>query len=121
MSLLQQLIEIEHSLWTNDAQVYQSRFLPEAMLIFPGVGRVDREFAVNAIRDENASGRHWTGVRLEDASQCTITSSVVLLSYEAWGVWNDGSEEHSHCSTIYLKHGDGWCVAFHQQTPAELD
>jgi len=115
---LDHLVEIERSLWTNDAKVYQSTFLPDAVLVFPGVGRIDRDFAVNAIRNENASGRAWAEVRLEDPALATITSSVALLTYEAKGVWNDGTEEHSHCASVYVKHGDSWCVALHQQTPA---
>jgi hypothetical protein len=118
VSQLQQLVEIERSLWTNNAHVYEKSFLPGAVLIFPGVGRIDRDFAISAIHDENASGRGWLDVNLEDASVSTITSNVLLLTYEAWAVWNDGTEERSHCSTLYVQHGDGWSAAFHQQTPA---
>ena len=121
MTHLHHLIEIERSLWTNNAKIYEATFLPNAVLVFPAIGRVDRDFAVNAIRDENASGRRWTDVRLEDPSLLTVTSSVRLLSYEARAVWNDGTEERSHCATLYVQHGDRWYVAFHQQTPAEVE
>src|SRR5215208_8227789 len=56
---LKDLITIERTLWENNAEIYHERYSPEAVLIFPGVGRIDRETAVAAIRQENAEGRAW--------------------------------------------------------------
>jgi len=54
---LKDLITIERTLWENNAEIYHDRYSPEAVLIFPGVGRIDRDTAVAAIRKENAEGR----------------------------------------------------------------
>ena len=54
--ILEDLITIERTLWENNAKIYHDRYSPEAVLIFPGVGRIDRETAVAAIRQENARG-----------------------------------------------------------------
>jgi MFS family permease len=36
----EELLRIERSLWTNDAVIYEATFLPDAILIFPEVGRI---------------------------------------------------------------------------------
>jgi hypothetical protein len=59
MQITEELLRIERSLWTNDAEVYQKGYLADAVLIFPVVGRIGRDTAVAAIREENAQGRHW--------------------------------------------------------------
>ncbi|MDW9571769.1 nuclear transport factor 2 family protein, partial [Sinorhizobium meliloti] len=55
MTPLDELLEIERRLWRNDADIYAATYLPEAVLIY-----VDT--AVEAIRGENAAGRHWAEV-----------------------------------------------------------
>ncbi|MDW9584468.1 nuclear transport factor 2 family protein, partial [Sinorhizobium meliloti] len=62
MTPLDELLEIERRLWRNDADIYAATYLPEAVLIFPGIGRIDVDTAVEAIRGENAAGRHWAEV-----------------------------------------------------------
>ena len=64
--ILEELITIERTLWENNAEIYQGRYSPEAFLIFPGVGRIDRDTAVAAIRHENVEGRAWAEVRFDD-------------------------------------------------------
>jgi len=54
--ILKDPITIERTLWENNAQIYHNRYSPEALLIFAGVGRIDRERALAAIRQENAEG-----------------------------------------------------------------
>src|SRR5829696_4460105 len=56
---LKDLITIERTLWENNAEIYHDGYSPEALLIFPGVGRIDRDTAVAAIRRENAEGHIW--------------------------------------------------------------
>jgi hypothetical protein len=63
---LKDLITIERTLWENNAEIYHERYSPEAVLIFPGVGRIDRETAVAAIRKENAEGHAWAEVGFDD-------------------------------------------------------
>jgi hypothetical protein len=43
--ILEDLITIERTLWENNAEIYHDRYSPEALLIFPGVGRIDRDTA----------------------------------------------------------------------------
>ena len=116
---LSELLIIERTLWENNAQVYHDTYLPEAVLIFPDVGRLDRETAVTAIQKENAAGRAWAEVHFDDAVGRWLTTDIaVLVSYCATARWNDETiASQTLCATVYVRRGEAWRVAFHQQTP----
>ena len=117
--ILNELITIERTLWENDAQTYRDGYSPEALLIFPGVGRIDRDTAVAAIRKENAEGRAWAEVRLDDVDGRWITSdAAALITYVATARWNyESTASDTLCASVYVRVGGSWRVAFHQQTP----
>ena len=66
--LKDELIRIERSLWKNEPNVYHQTYIPEAILIFPNVGRIGRSKAVDAIRKENKAGRAWAEVNLDNVA-----------------------------------------------------
>ena len=117
--ILKDLIAIERTLWENNAVIYHERYSREALLIFPGVGRIDRETAVGAIRKENAEGRAWAEVRFDDVDGRWIsTDTAVLTTYMATARWNyETSASKTLCASVYVGVGGSWRVAFHQQTP----
>ena len=113
----QELTQIERTLWTNDAEIYGRTFLPDAVIIFPEIGRIDLEFALKALRAENAAGRRWADVAFSDVGALAVTPDVALLHYAASARWNDKKEaEKVRCATLYVKRDYVWRVAFHQQT-----
>jgi hypothetical protein len=116
---LRELLMIERTLWQNNARVYHDTYAQEAVLIFPGVGCIDRETAVAAIQKENAEGRAWAEVHLDDAlGRWLATDTAVLVSYCATARWNDEAvASQTLCATVYVRQGEAWRVAFHQQTP----
>ena len=87
--ILNDLITIERTLWENNPDTYHETYSPEALLIFPGVGRIDRERAVAAIRKENAEGHAWAEVRFDDVDgQWITTDAAALITYMATARWN---------------------------------
>jgi Domain of unknown function (DUF4440) len=116
--VLGELLTIERRLWENNAQVYHEYYLPDAVLIFPGVGRIDRDTAVTAIQKENAEGRAWAEVHFDDAiGRWLMSDTPALVSYRATARWNDeAAAGRTLCATVYVRHGEAWRVAFHQQT-----
>lgn len=119
MNLVQELSRIERALWTNDVEVYGRTFLPEAVIIFPEIGRIDLGFALDALREENAASHRWAEVDLQDVRVLTIAPDVTLLHYEVTARWNCEQEaETALCATLYVKRDGAWRVAFHQQTAA---
>jgi Domain of unknown function (DUF4440) len=115
---LSELLMIERTLWENDARVYHDTYVPDAVLIFPGVGRIDRETAVAAIQKENADGRAWAEVHFDDAIGRWLTDIAVLVSYCATARWNyEAVASQTLCATVYVRQEEAWRVAFHQQMP----
>ena len=115
--LKDELIAIERSLWKNEPDVYHQSFIPEAILIFPEVGRIGRNEAVDAIREENKAGRAWAEVNLDDITTLNLGDETVLLTYRAVARWNyEKVPTTTLCSTLYVKRERAWRVAFHQQT-----
>ena len=114
-----ELLMIERTLWENNDQVYRETYVRDAVLIFPGVGRIDRETAVTAIQKENAEGRAWAEVQFDDVVGRWLTrDTAVLISYCATARWTyETVATRTLCATVYVRHGDAWRVAFHQQTP----
>ena len=116
---LVELLTIERTLWENNDHVYHETYLPDAVLIFPGVGRIDRETAVTAIQKENAEGRAWAEVQFDDAvGRSLMRGTAVLISYCATARWNyETVATQTLCATVYVRQEETWRVAFHQQTP----
>src|SRR5215472_18926301 len=76
----EELMRIERSLWTNNAAIYEATYSRDAILIFPEVGRIGLEHALEAIRTENAAGRHWAEVGFGGISVTRIAPDVELPS-----------------------------------------
>jgi hypothetical protein len=117
--VLNDLMTIERTLWENNAETYHDRYSPEALLIFPGVGRIDSDTAVAANRKENAKGHAWAEVRFDDVDGRWIsTDAAALITYMAMARWNyESSASKTLCASVYVRVGGSWRVAFHQQTP----
>src|SRR5215211_7421429 len=105
--ILKDLITIERTLWENNAEIYHERYSPEAVLIFPGVGRIDRETALAAIRKENAEGRAWAEVRFNDVDGRWITiDAAALITYMATARWNyESTASKTLCASAYVRVG----------------
>jgi hypothetical protein len=111
------LIDLEKKFWTNDPEFYEANYVADAVLIFPGVGRLDRATAVEAIRGENRRGHRWAEVAFDNIASVELTPVVVLLTYTARARWNyQDTASTVLCSTVYVLHDGRWRVALHQQT-----
>jgi hypothetical protein len=116
-SLLDELLQIERSLWTNDPDIYEQAYNPEAVLIFPEVGRISIPAAVDAIRKENREGRRWAEVEFENTAARPIVTDCVLLNYLVTARWNyETTPSKALCSTIYVGPSGRRKVVLHQQT-----
>jgi hypothetical protein len=82
MGIRDELIEIERRLWKNDPVLYRENFTAEALVTFPETGVIDIDFAVEAIRKENAEGRRWAEARFEDVRTMHLSADVAVLLYK---------------------------------------
>ena len=115
-----QLIDIEKQLWTNDPALYEDSLIPEAMLVFPETGVITRDFAVDAIRQENADGRRWADVDFDDIRSLRLADDAAGLSYRVSARWeHEQKRTRALASSVYVKREGRWRLAFHQQTPID--
>ena len=118
MELTEQLLDIERTLWTNDAALYESQFIEESLLVFPETGVITRDVAVDAILAENAEGRRWAEVEFADVRSVRLAADVALLTYRVAARWeHEASMMVALASSVYVNRGGAWKVGFHQQTP----
>ena len=122
MTLEEELLHIERQLWTNNAELYREHLVEDAMLVFAETGPIGRDVAVKAIRQENAEGRRWVKADLHDIAVRTLAEDAALLSYRAEARWKGADADIlAYASSVYVRRGGQWKLAFHQQTPITTD
>ena len=115
--LEEELLKIEKGLWTNNADLYKDSLVPEALLVFAETGVIDRETAVNAIMQENKTGRKWAEAAFEDVKLLKIDSDTAILNYTSKSRWaNDEKINKALATSIYVRRKEGWKLILHQQT-----
>jgi hypothetical protein len=120
MSLQDELVTIERTLWTNNRDTYADHLEDDAVLVFPETGVMHRAAALAAIEQENLAGRRWADVAFADVEAVAVTPDVALLTYRADARWEHESMIRSVLATsLYVKRDRGWMLAFHQQSYPE--
>jgi hypothetical protein len=118
MDLAQQLLEVERRLWKNDVDLYRDNLVEDALLVFPETGVIDRSFALDAIRIENAAGSRWADVTFEDVRALPLVPDAAVLTYRVTARWaHESTELTALASSVYVRRNGGWKVALHQQSP----
>jgi hypothetical protein len=116
MDLKDDLLAVERGLWKNDPDLYRDSIVPEVMLVFPETGVISRDFAVEAVRKEVVENRKWADVHFEDVRAQAITHDVAALTYKVTARWNyEKTSTVSIASSVYVRRGDAWKLALHQQ------
>jgi hypothetical protein len=120
MSLQEELVTIERTLWTNNRDTYAARLEDEAVLVFPETGVIHKAGALAGIEHENLAGRQWAEVAFADVEAVAVTPDVALLTYRADARWEHESTMRSVLATsFYVRRDRGWMLAFHQQSHPE--
>ena len=114
------LLELERAAWEalcagGDAAVayYDKVLAKDVLMLFPG-GMVidDREQVVDSMRGEVDLVRHHRGAGVRpDARQCRPGVSRGGLAP------GDADEYNALLNSTYVREGDEWRLALHQQTP----
>jgi hypothetical protein len=117
MGLQDELLTIERRLWTNDTNVYDRYLTGDALLAFAETGVISKDTAMEAIRQENRDGRRWADVAFDDVGMLQLGTNSALLTYRVHARWaNEASSMTALASSVYVRNGEGWKLAFHQQT-----
>jgi hypothetical protein len=120
MSLQDELVAIERTLWTNNRDTYAARLEDQAVLVFPETGVMHKSAALSGIEQENLAGRRWADVAFADVEAVAVTPDVALLTYRADARWEHEPTMRSVLATsCYVRRESGWMLAFHQQSHPE--
>ena len=115
--LSEELLKIERLLWKNDPGLYRESYTEDALITFAETGVIDVGFAVEAIRQEKATGRRWAEVAFDDVRTLRVTDDVTLLLYKATARWaHEATPIRALCTTVYVRRDGQWKAAHHQQS-----
>ena len=105
------LLRIEHQLARGDGATYEQHLADEALVVIPG-GTLDKPATVEAMD----SSPRWDEVSIGEERVRELGADAVLLTYSFQG---RRGEAHyaAKLSSAYVRDGDDWKLAFHQQTP----
>ena len=113
MSLQEELITTERTLWTNNRDIYAERLDDEVVLVFPETGVMHKAGALAGIEQDNLAGRRWADVAFADVETVAVTPDVALLTYRADARWEHESTMRSVLATsLYVRRDRGWTLAF---------
>ena len=111
----QELWALEEKFWLGDAEFYERTLADQALMVFPApIGIMDLAAAVDSIR----SAPRWQNVSFSGRHLLPAGPDTVVLAYSVQA--DRGGEDSryaAHCSSVYTRGDDGWCLVLHQQTP----
>lgn len=109
-----QLLEIERGFWTGDSSYFAENADRECLVAFPEmVGVLDNaDLAATASKP-----KRWRNLEMKLKGIVEPGSDIVVLSYEAKAVRQDGEPYAALVSTGYVRRPQGWKMMFHAQTP----
>ncbi len=110
---MDELWTTEHRLWLDGAGAYGELMAPRCVMAFGPMGILEDDAIVESLR----GAPRWTQVEMADQVLAQPTPDVAVLAYRAQAR-RDGAEPYAAlCTSTYLRIGEGWRIAQHQQTP----
>jgi hypothetical protein len=113
MSGTEQLRQLERGFWLEGADYYREHVAAEFVLLFPGMGAMDRAQAIEGIE----GGRRWEHLETEGEKVVHLGADVRLLYYRARARRAGAAEYSAWVASVYVRRGGAWKLAFHQQSP----
>jgi hypothetical protein len=117
----EKIISIEKQLWEawskRNGKTFEDNFSPDALVTFD-TGIFDKTATVKDISSSNCDVKDYA---LSGEKITWLDKTTALLTFKsAVHATCDGKPipEHYICSSVYVKRGTRWLVAFHQETAA---
>ena len=118
MAVRHELLDLERRAWEalstegGGAPFYEEVLAEEVLVLLPG-GMVidDRRQLVDSMR-----GAPWSAFELSDERVFELTEGCAVVAYRGTAT-RDGSEYVALFNSTYVRQGDAWRLALHQQTP----
>ncbi len=105
---------LERAFWFGDEDFYRRNLTDDCLMVFPGMGPVDRE----ALLADLSGSPRWTGVDIARWLRPDPAEGTAIVAYRASGTRAGMPEPHvADCGSVYVRSECEWRLAFHQQTP----
>lgn len=105
-----QIWDLERGSWLEGVEHYEAHLHDDALMIFPGMGILDRASALDSLR----TATRWAGVQ-KNERRTIATEEVFFLAYAAVA-FRDGDRPYcAHCGSSYVRQEKGWRLMAHQQ------
>jgi hypothetical protein len=116
MEIMRQLLKMEEDFWTAGAEFYRQNLAPGAVMVFPGLGLLERE----AIIDGLAAAPRWESIEIREPRVVPLGQDAAVLTYQARARRAGESTTYSALiSSAYLLRDGAWLLAVHHQSPLE--
>jgi hypothetical protein len=114
MTLKEELARVERGFWTGGVDYFRAHTAETCLLAFPQMaGTFSREEVAATARDP----LRWKELETDERAFLQPTGDAALIAYEARAIRGNGERYRALVSTLYVRRGDGWKMAFHGQTP----
>jgi hypothetical protein len=110
------LLELEKGFWTGDAAYYAANADTECLVAFPEMAKAmdNADLAKTATKPNR-----WRDLQIDLKGIIEPGSDIIMLTYEAHAVRENGEAYAALVSTGYVHRVTGWKMMFHSQTPME--
>jgi hypothetical protein len=112
MQTQEEILEIERKFWTGGPEVYRDHAHDECTVVF---SQMAQTMAREEVARTAQSGR-WCNVEIVPKIFRRLSAISLLVVYECDAVRRDGRVQHVYATSLYIACGNGWKLAFHQQT-----
>jgi hypothetical protein len=111
-----ELLALERGFWTGDDEFFRENSDSGVLVAFPHMaGVLGRKDLAETAKNPN----RWQSLEMEIKGILEPQDGLVVLTYEAKAVRENGEPYNALISTGYLKRGDGWKMIFHTQAPLD--
>lgn len=114
MTLENELLAIEQSLWTGGTETYRRHLDADCLVAFTEMAGVSSR---DQIADTVSGTERWRELQTEVEGILSPTPEVALLTYRASAVRGEGERYRALVSSGYVRRGEEWKLMFHQQAP----
>ena len=117
MSLAERLVALEHEGWgalvaAEGGRYYGEHLTLDALMAFP-FGVLTREATIEAME----AAPPWARYEIADPQVVALSDDSGILVYEVVAQRPGAEPYRAVVSTTFVRAGDEWKVAFHQQSP----
>lgn len=115
MTVETELLTIERKFWTGGADFYRKHVDEKCLTAFTDMaGVVSNEQVAKMVKSDEP---RWKNISFQEKGFLQPAQDTAILTYQAEADRANGEHYKALVSSAYVKRGDEWKLAFHQQTP----